>query len=102
MIRFIEGFNGKVQLVALSADQSDDDIKLFLKKINIKQSPFIHIIRDNGNKISEQYIAKMLPTSIILNKNLKIEKRFPGEVEWQDPRLHEIFLSVISSVSVAE
>lgn len=99
MIRFIESFNGKVRLVALSADQSDEDIKLFLKKMNVRQSPFIHIIRDDGNKIAEQYITKMLPTTIILNSDLKIEKRFPGEVEWQDPRLREIFLSMISSIS---
>ncbi len=91
MIRFIESFNGKIHLVALSADESDEDIKSFLAKIGVSHSPFIHIVRDDGGKIAEQYKAKMLPTSVILGKDLKVKKRFPGEVDWEDPALNKVF-----------
>lgn len=97
MIRFIESFNGKIHLVALSADESDEDIKSFLAKIGVSHSPFIHIVRDDGGKIAEQYKAKMLPTSVILVKGLKVEKRIPGEVDWEDPKLREIFESILTS-----
>ena len=40
--------------------------------------------------VAEKYLAKMLPTSVILSKGLKVEKRFPGEVDWEDPKLREI------------
>lgn len=97
MIRFIESLNGKVHLVALSADKSDEDIKSFIKKVGARRVPFVHVIRDEGSKIAEQYRAKMLPTSVILGKGLKVEKRIPGEVDWEDPKLRGIFNSLISS-----
>lgn len=87
MIRFIESFKGEIHLVALSADQSDKDIKAFLQKIGVNQSPFIHVIRDEDGRIAKQYLAKMLPTSMILGKELKTEKRLPGEVDWEDAEL---------------
>lgn len=91
MIRFVEGFKGEIQLVTLSADQSDEDIRAFLKKTNVSHEPFVHFIRDEDGKVAEQYLAKMLPTSVILGKDLKVIKRLPGEVDWEDNELTEVF-----------
>lgn len=99
MIRFIESFKGRIQLVTVSADQSDEVIKSFLKKNSINQAPYIHIIRDDGGKVAKQYMAKMLPTSVILGKGLKVEKRLSGEVDWENPRLKEIFEQLANSKS---
>ncbi|MGE3682654.1 MAG: TlpA family protein disulfide reductase [Bdellovibrionales bacterium] len=96
MIRFIQSLKGSVHLAAVSADHSDEDIKAFLAKTGLNSSPFIHIIRDNGGKIAEQYKAKMLPTSIIIGKGLRVEKRIPGEIDWEDPKLREIFEGLAS------
>jgi thiol-disulfide isomerase/thioredoxin len=95
MIRFVESFKGEIHLVALSADQSDEDIRAFLKKIGVSPAPFIHIIRDQEGKVAGQFLAKMLPTSVILGKGLKVKKRLPGEVDWEDTNLRQVFKSYI-------
>lgn len=99
MIHFIESFSGKVHFVAIPADQSDEDINFFLNKTNVKQTSFIHVIRDDKNKLADKFMTKMLLTTIILSVGLKTEKRLPGEIEWEDPKLHEIFLSLIAGKS---
>lgn len=95
MIRFVESFKGQIHLVTLSADQSDEDIRAFLKKTNVNHEPFVHFIRDEGGKIAKQYLAKMLPTSVILGKDLKVIKRLSGEVDWEDGELNEVFTKFV-------
>ena len=77
----------RTHLIATSSDSSDETITAFLEKTGTVQADFIHIMRDKDNQIAEQYKAQVLPTSLFLGKGLKVVKRIPGELDWEDPEL---------------
>ena len=72
---------GKVKLVAVSVDSSKEDIKSFLKRHNFpnkKNKPYIHIIWDPEFKVAHQFNVVKFPETFILNRDLKIVKKYTG------------------------
>lgn len=91
MIKFVESFEGQIELVAVSADHSNEDVDGFIKRLGIQLPNNVHMIRDEKNQIAEQYRATMLPTSVILNRDFKVTKRISGEVDWAAHELKTFF-----------
>ena len=91
---------GEIHLVAVSVDSSKEDIESFLKRYNFnfskyytyrssgrdsstisnkKNKPYIHIIWDPKFKVAHQFNVVKFPETFILNRDLKIVKKYTGE-----------------------
>ena len=85
MIAAVQWAKGDTNLVTISVDSSKKDIENFLKKIrkeqNYKQEldrPNIHIIWDPEYEITKQFHVVQFPETFILDKGLKIIRKYTG------------------------
>lgn len=83
---------GSVSLAAVSVDSSKEDIKDFLKRypefpnrIN-KKKQYMRIIWDPNYKIAKQFNVVKFPETFILNRDLKIVKKYTGELSFKEVR----------------
>lgn len=82
LISLVEALNGKVRLVAVSADNSRDDIVAFLKAFPKFKNPNITILYDEDRSISRIYGVDRFPESFVANRNLKLVKKIIGGISW--------------------
>lgn len=88
LLKVVDLFNGRVILVAVSHDDSTGDVKRFLSNYRSKHGPIL----DGPNVImawdKEQKIAQdifniiRLPETIILDKELRMVKKYAGAIDW--------------------
>lgn len=83
LIAAVQWAKGAVHLVAVSVDSSKEDIETFLKRHNFlnkkNNKQHIHIVWDPKFKIARQFNVVKFPETFILNRDLKIVKKYPGE-----------------------
>lgn len=82
MIRLIKAMNGQVKLVAISGDESEDEMKIFLKSFPETENPNITVIWDKESKLSQSYNVDRLPESFIVGKDGKLVKKVVGSIDW--------------------
>ena len=85
---------GNVHLVAVSVDSSKEDIKSFLKRYpefpsRIKQKKkkqYMRIVWDPNYEIANQFNVVKFPETFILNRDLKIVKKYTGEFSLKEAK----------------
>lgn len=103
---------GNISLVAVSVDSSKEDIESFLKRyavrfpkyqniffsnknkhtlpfvneVNRKKEKQIHIVWDPEFEIAKQFNVVKFPETFILNRDLKIVKKYTGEFSLKDAK----------------
>ena len=83
---------GNVSLVAVSVDSSKEDIKGFLKHYpefpnRIKKKiQYMHIVWDPNYKIAKQFNVVKFPETFILDRDLKIVKKYTGEFSLKEAK----------------
>jgi thiol-disulfide isomerase/thioredoxin len=91
---------GKVTVLALSQDSSEEEMVRFLKEHGMSSTSNLKFIFDQKHRISSLYKSEKLPESYIVmtEKNL-LKKKVSGSVEWVIPESLSYFESLISSAS---
>lgn len=96
MLELINKFKGQVHLVAISADYSLEDIRVFLKS----QTPYdvkdVSVIWDKDQKIGQIYHVNKLPESYILGPDLKLLRKISGSINWSQAEAIDFFSRYIS------
>lgn len=82
LIKLVKEFKGKVQLVAISGDNSLEDIQVFLKSFPELKDPDIKIVWDHDRKLMQQFGISRLPESLILKGDFKLAKKIVGTINW--------------------
>jgi len=91
---------GKVKILALSQDSSEEEMIQFLKEHQIQETSNLKFIFDQKPRISSLYRSEKLPESYILvtEKNL-LRKKISGSIEWLTPESLSFFESLMPSAS---
>jgi thiol-disulfide isomerase/thioredoxin len=82
MVELINKYKGKVHLVAISADYSIDDIKIFLKSQAHFDTNDLSVIWDKDQKVGQLYHVNKLPESYIFGADLKLIRKVSGSLNW--------------------
>jgi cytochrome c biogenesis protein CcmG, thiol:disulfide interchange protein DsbE len=85
LIKLVEAMQGKVQLFAVSEDESMAEINSFLKSFPKIKNQNIHIIWDEKREIINLYKGDRLPETFIFNADLKLAKKVIGAINWHTP-----------------
>lgn len=96
MISLIEKFGGSVQLIAISGDNSREDIDAFLKAFPKAKNPSIHLVWDEDRSITKKYSVDRLPETFIANKDLKLVKKVVGTINWHTPDSEAFMKEILS------
>ena len=97
LLSTVQWSKGKIALVAVSNDSSQEDIKRFLNKLERAKNvdldqKGIYIIWDADRKIAGKFHTIKLPETFILSKDLKIMKKQAGKFSFKElkPFLQEL------------
>jgi thiol-disulfide isomerase/thioredoxin len=82
LIELVNKFKGKVHLVAISADYSVEDIRIFLKSQAHFDASDISVIWDKDQKIGQIYNVNKLPESYVFGSDLKLIRKVSGSINW--------------------
>lgn len=82
MITLVKRMEGKVVLVAVSEDNTRDEIDTFLKAFPEIHSPNIYVVHDDTREFGRAYNADRLPESFITDGELKLRKKIVGTIDW--------------------
>ncbi len=94
MLQLVEHFQGQVILIAVSADETLEDMKSFLRAFQVA-SPHIKLVWDKDKKLARQYGTEVLPESYILGKDLRLIRKIMGVDRWYTPEALKFFEKLI-------
>jgi hypothetical protein len=82
MIKLVKQMNGKVHLLAISADDSVEDINIFLKSFPEIRNENISVTWDQDHSLMQLFDVARLPESFVLDRNGKLVKKVVGTINW--------------------
>jgi cytochrome c biogenesis protein CcmG, thiol:disulfide interchange protein DsbE len=85
LISLVESQAGRVHLVAVSADNTQEDIDAFLKAFPKVRNPNIDIVWDQDQNVARKYSVDRLPESFIVGKDMKLVRKIIGSINWHTP-----------------
>ncbi len=85
LVSLVKSFKGQVALIAISGDNSLDDIKAFLKSFPELKNENISIVWDETHSLMEKYGTERMPESYIVGKDGKLVKKIIGSINWHTP-----------------
>lgn len=81
-------FKGKAfTMIAISVDQSDEDVKKFLASLN--RPPSFLILRDPKASVAKAWGTDRYPESYLLDKKTQIVEKFIGATNWTSKNLQK-------------
>jgi cytochrome c biogenesis protein CcmG/thiol:disulfide interchange protein DsbE len=96
LLQLIDKYNGKVKLIAISADNNVDDLNNFLKAFKA-ESPNLIVAWDKDQIVAKKYGTTVLPESYILGLDNKLIRKVAGVEDWSSPYAIEFFDNLIGS-----
>ena len=81
MVELISHFKGNVVLLAVSSDDSLEEIKNFLKVFEVF-NPYIKVLWDKEKVIAQRYGTQVLPESYILGRDHQLKRKIVGVDQW--------------------
>lgn len=85
MVSLLKKFPDKVVMVAVSADDSIEDINIFFKSLKIEgKLPNLFVVWDPQHEISQKYQIQKMPESFIFQKGSKLLRKVVGSIKWDD------------------
>jgi len=94
LVNLIREFKGKVVLLAVSADNSVDELKAFVKAFKA-DDPHIKIMWDKEQKVANLYGTEALPESYILGYDNSLIRKIAGVDKWDTPEAIEFFRDIV-------
>lgn len=98
MLRLLEKFNGRVVLLAVSADYERQDIQNFLKAFKASSS-HLYVMWDKDQSVAKAYGTFTLPESYIISQDGKLIRKISGIEEWDTPDAIEYFQTLLNPKS---
>ncbi len=85
MVSLLKKFPDQVVMVAVSADDSVDDINIFFKSLKIEgKLPNLFVVWDANHEISQKYQIQKMPETFIFQKGSKLLRKVVGSIKWDD------------------
>jgi len=78
--RLHQKLGSRLQVVGVSTDVIQEDVAGFVKELGVS-FPIIH---DPKRRIDELYLVQGLPTTFVIDKNGRIDRKVLGAQEWDD------------------
>jgi cytochrome c biogenesis protein CcmG, thiol:disulfide interchange protein DsbE len=97
MLKLVEFFKGQVVLIAVSADQNQKDMEVFLKPFAKQMPQEVVIIFDKDKTLPQLYGTEVLPESFILAKGLRLVRKVAGSEDWFSPGAVQLFNQIVST-----
>lgn len=97
LLKLIKHFDGKVVLIAISADYTREDMTNFLKAFDVS-SPFIKVLWDKDKKIAQSYGTEILPETYILDGQLKMIRKIVGVDKWYNKEAIGFFEDLVKNI----
>ncbi|MEC8265284.1 MAG: TlpA disulfide reductase family protein [Pseudomonadota bacterium] len=86
-------FNAKVDVFFISVDSNfKESVPKFLKKNNFSN---LKVYNDEKLNISKKFNVKIMPTTIIINKNFEEQSRVIGYVDWQSEKYKSLIKDLL-------
>lgn len=86
-------FNAKVDVFFISVDSNfKESVPKFLKKNNFSN---LKVYNDEKLDISKKFNVKIMPTTIIINKNFEEQSRVIGYVDWQSEKYKSLIKDLL-------
>lgn len=82
LIKLVNDFKGQVQLIAISADDSLEEIETFKKSFPGLNHKNITLVWDKDRNYMKKFNIFKLPESFVLTKNGLIVKKVSGTINW--------------------
>jgi thiol-disulfide isomerase/thioredoxin len=96
LIKLVQHFKGEVQVLAISADSSTDDLTAFLKSFPEMNGEYFKVIHDQDRSKMKMFDVTKLPESLILDKNQKLVKKISGSIDWANKDSFEYMNSLLN------
>lgn len=90
----VNKFAGKVVILAVSHDRSQEDIETFVKAFGGLPSDFV-IVWDKDKTTSKLLGTDALPETYILSPEQKLLRKIAGETAWDDPMAIQFFQEIL-------
>ena len=88
--RLSDHFKGQVVVVAVSHDNSRDDLDSFMQSFGGQTTSF-SVYWDQDRSIGKLYGVRVLPETFIIGRDLKLIRKVSGDEEWDHPMTLEFF-----------
>jgi len=85
LISLVKTFKGQISLIAISGDNSLEDIQAFLKSFPELKNENISIVWDESHSLMDKYGTDRLPESYVVGKDGKLVKKIVGSINWHTP-----------------
>lgn len=95
MLKLVEKFKGDVVFLAVSADNSEEDMRAF---VNLMKADVAHvqIAWDRERKVAELYGTESLPESYIIGTDGKLVRKIVGSEDWASPMAIKFFEQLLA------
>ena len=94
MIKLVKHFKGEVVIIAISADNTKEDIEDFLKAFKA-YDPSLVVLWDKEQLVAKKFGTAVLPESYILGKNNRFIRKIAGIDDWYSPQAINFFEELI-------
>jgi cytochrome c biogenesis protein CcmG/thiol:disulfide interchange protein DsbE len=95
MMKLIDHFQGDVVLLAISADNSRDDIDNFLRAFKVNDHKGIHIAWDNDQNVAKIFGTQQLPESYVFARGSVLKRKVVGLEDWNSPNVISFFKDMV-------
>lgn len=94
LMKLVDHFNGKIVLLAISADHSEEDMHNFLNAFKAESHNLV-VMWDKEQIVAKKFGTEILPESYILGYNNELIRKVAGVDDWSSPYAKEFFASLI-------
>lgn len=95
LMRLLEVYPDDLVLLAVSADNTIEDLRGFTKAFGVERVRNWYTMWDKEQKVAAKYGTEVLPESYIVGKNLKLIRKVAGVEEWDSPMAIKFFKDII-------
>lgn len=95
LLRFVNSHKDKIQLFSISADESEKDIRDFLKLFPLSNANNIFIAMDKQQLWAQALQVEKLPETFIFDQNWKLLKRFSGALDLSSSEFISFFEKIL-------
>lgn len=89
-IKLLDQFPEDVVLIAISHDQSEEDVRQFVEAFKGYRDNMV-LTMDKGNQLSQTFAVDKLPEGFIFDRQGKLQKKIIGIQDWATPNAIEFF-----------
>ena len=90
LLKLISHYKGKVILLAISADHSEEDMLNFLKAFKV-EGPHIKVMWDKEQEVAKKFGTFVLPESYILGRENRFVRKIAGVDDWSSSHAFRFF-----------